>query len=93
MNPDSSRKEPSVWQSRGLAVLATLAVVGLLMAFHQVVRGAVVRGESMRKANATLAEATWRCRAQRAPDLREACRQELAPQATLQYATVAGLGN
>jgi hypothetical protein len=38
-----------------------MAIVGLLLAFHHVVRGAVQQGELRRKATATLAEAAWRC--------------------------------
>jgi len=49
----------SVWP----AILAALAIFGLLLAFHQVVRGAVQQGELRRKATATHAEAVWRCNA------------------------------
>jgi hypothetical protein len=44
-------------------LLATLIVLGMLMAFHQVVRGAVQQGELRQQAIATHAAATWRCNA------------------------------
>ena len=45
------------------AILATLAMLGLLLAFHQVVLGAVQQGELRRKATAMQADAAWRCNA------------------------------
>ena len=44
-------------------LVATLIVLGMLMAFHQVVRGAVQQGELRQQAIATHAAATWRCNA------------------------------
>jgi hypothetical protein len=58
MNRVKMRRYASpVW----LGILATIAIVGLLLAFHHVVRGAVQQGELRRKATATHAEAAWRC--------------------------------
>jgi hypothetical protein len=51
-----------------LGILATIAIVGLLLAFHHVVRGAVQQGELRRKATATHAEAAWRCNILREPE-------------------------
>jgi hypothetical protein len=59
----------SVWPG----TLAALAIVGLLLAFHQVVRGAVEQGELRRKATAMQAEAVWRCNALRGPLGRDDC--------------------
>ena len=50
-------------------ILLTIAIIGLLVAFHQVVRGAVQQGELRRQATATYAEAVWRCNALRARQL------------------------
>lgn len=46
-------------------VLALLLAMGLLLAFHQVVNGAVLKGDLQRKAAAMHAEASWRCNAMR----------------------------
>jgi hypothetical protein len=45
------------------ALLAALLVLGMLLAFHQVVLGVVQQSELRHKASAMQAEATWRCRA------------------------------
>ena len=50
-------------------VLATVTLLGLLLTFHHVVRGAVQQSESRHKAEATHTEVTWRCNLLR--DLRE----------------------
>ena len=54
-------------------LLATTAVLALLLAFHQVVQGAVQQGESRRQAAAALADATWRCKALRGVDHARDC--------------------
>jgi hypothetical protein len=54
-------------------ILAALAIVGLLAAFHQVVRGAVQQGELRRIATAVHAEAAWRCNALRGLHVRDNC--------------------
>ncbi len=59
----------SLWQG----VLGTLIVLGLLMAFHQVVLGAMQQGELHRKATAVKAEASWRCNTLGGPGEGEAC--------------------
>lgn len=57
-HPNNWHPTPSsLWQG----VLGTLVVLGLLLAFHQVVLGAMQQGELHRKATAVKAEATWRC--------------------------------
>lgn len=43
-------------------LLAALLILGLLLAFHEVVRGAVQQSELRHKATATQAAAIWRCR-------------------------------
>lgn len=50
-------------------MLATVTLLGLLLTFHQVVRGAVQQSESRHKAQAMHTEVTWRCNLLR--DLRE----------------------
>ena len=63
-------------------IAATLAISGLLVAFHQVVSGAVQQSELRRKADATQAEASWLCNAIQGPLARDKCRLELnAPRA------------
>jgi len=54
-------------------IVLTLAIVGLVVAFHQVVSGAVQQGELRRKAVAAHAEAAWRCRALRGAKMRVDC--------------------
>jgi hypothetical protein len=54
-------------------ILAALAAVGLLVAFHQVVRGAVQQGELRRLASAVHAEAVWHCNALRGSHMRDSC--------------------
>lgn len=60
-----------------LGLLAAVAIVGLLLAFHQVVRGAVAQGESRRHAVAVHADATWRCEALRGIGQSQACLAQL----------------
>lgn len=43
-------------------LLAAVLILGLLLAFHQVVSGAVQQSELRHKATAMQAAATWRCR-------------------------------
>ena len=66
----------SVWSS----LLLAAAVLALLLAFHQVVSGAVVQGESRRQATAALADATWRCKALRSGDDSRECLAQLQAQ-------------
>ena len=51
----------------------TLAILGLVVTFHQVVRGAVQQGEVRRQATAAHAEAVWRCRTLRGQGVRVDC--------------------
>ena len=60
------------------AVVAVLAISSLLLAFHQVVSGAVQQSELRRKADATQAEASWLCNAMQGPLARDKCRLELS---------------
>ena len=55
----------------GVALI--LVSCGLVVAFHQVVRGAVEQGDTRRKGAATHAEAVWRCKALQGPRLRVEC--------------------
>lgn len=45
-----------------LGVLVTMIVVGMLMAFHSVVQGAVQNGELRRQTVITQADVIWRCK-------------------------------
>lgn len=44
-------------------ILSALIILGMLLTFHQVVRGVVQQSELRHQATAQRAEATWRCRA------------------------------
>lgn len=81
--------EPAGWAARGLrwpnarrlplghAILALLAGLGLLSAFHQVVLGAVQQGELRRKTAAMQAETAWRCNVLSGTRSREICLAQL----------------
>lgn len=56
-----------------LGVVASLVVIGMLLAFHSVVQGAVQVGEFRRQASLSQAQATGRCKMLRAPSARERC--------------------
>ncbi len=58
-------------------LLATLAMLALLLAFHQVVRGAVEQGDLRRAATAARSDAAWRCNALGGLVKREACLLQL----------------
>ena len=53
-----ARVRSQVWP----AILATLIILGMLLAFHQLVRGALRQSELRHKVVALHAEATWRCK-------------------------------
>jgi membrane protease subunit (stomatin/prohibitin family) len=57
-----------------LGAVTSLIIIGMLLAFHSVVRGAVQAGESRRQASAAQAEATWRCNLSRDVAARHSCR-------------------
>ena len=61
----------------GSGVLGILIILGMLLAFHQVVHGAVQQGALRLKATAMHAQATQRCNALRDPITRENCRLQL----------------
>ncbi len=58
--------------------LAGLAILGLLLAFHQVVSGSVQQGEQRRAAVALKSEATWRCNAIASVRGRDGCLVQLS---------------
>jgi hypothetical protein len=60
-----------------LSVLASLSLLGLLLAFHQVVRSAVRQGELRREIATLHSTAAWRCNAMRGRPDRDSCLQEL----------------
>lgn len=60
------------------AIMAALAISSLLVAFHQLVSGAVQQSELRRKADATQAEASRLCNAMQEPLARDKCRLELS---------------
>lgn len=55
-------------------LLASLVILGMLLTFHQVVRGAVQQGELLRKASALQTEANWRCNSARDSRANDSCR-------------------
>lgn len=59
------------------AVLATLCVLALLLAFRQVVLQGVQQSESRHRAVAAHADGVWRCNALRAVSQRAGCRVQL----------------
>ncbi len=59
-----------------LGVLATVVTLGMLMAFHAVVRGAVQSAESRHKALAVQAGAVQRCKMLRDLPARSSCLQQ-----------------
>lgn len=61
------------------ALLAAVVLLGLLLAFLQVVREAVRQGELRGRAHALLLEGTWRCNTLRDGGAREACLRRLEP--------------
>jgi hypothetical protein len=61
----------------GHALLALLAGLGLLLAFHQVVRGAVQQGELRGKTAAMQSETAWRCNVLSGTRSREICLVQL----------------
>lgn len=58
-------------------ILAALIILGMLLAFHQVVVGAVQQGELRHKATAMQAEAAWRCNSLRGLDASGSCLLQL----------------
>lgn len=65
-----------VWST----ILGSLIILGMLLAFHQVVHGAVQQGELRHKTNALHAEATWRCKILPGRDASDGCLLQLARQ-------------
>jgi len=80
------QQQPQAWRSQVWpGLLAVLAVLGLVLAFHGVVRGAVAQGELRRAATAAQTEAAWRCNTLGGVLRREACLTALgapAPEAS-----------
>ena len=64
-------------RGRGAGLVAFIVMLGLLLAFQNVVRGSVERGDLWRKSVAEHADATWRCQLLADPELRQACRARL----------------
>ena len=69
-------------RQRWVALLAGAAALALLLAFHQVVTGAVLQAESRRNASAAHADARWRCQALDGVHQREACLAQSNPPAS-----------
>ena len=57
--------------------LAAISILGLLLAFHQVVSGSVRQGELRRAALVANGEAVWRCNALVSARLRDRCLVQL----------------
>ena len=76
----SAVHQPFAWlrSPRLPGALGVLAILGLLLAFHQVVSGSVEQGEQRRAAAALKGEATWRCNAIASLRLRDGCLVQLS---------------
>lgn len=61
----------------GLAVLAILITLGLMLAFHQIVLGAVEQGELLQQARNQQSEALRRCGTLRGLEARDNCRLQI----------------
>lgn len=70
-----------------LAVAAILTILGLMLAFYQVVLGAVAQGESLQQARNLQSAAVWRCYRLLSPVERDNCQfrinAEVRPEASL----------
>ena len=73
-------------------VIASVAVLGLLLAFHQVVSGAVLNGKARQQVAAAQADAAWRCNAQRGHRAQDGCGLQLAGGAAQADAPRAAIG-
>jgi hypothetical protein len=81
----SRQRLPQWWQQLPVVTratiwrgtLASLALLGLLLTFHYVVRHAVRQGELRRVAAAMHAETAWRCNALGTRQLRDGCLLQL----------------
>lgn len=65
------------WRSFSALALATVSVLGMLMAFHAVMRGAVEQARLRQQAMAAHAEATWQCKTLRGLHASGACLSQL----------------
>jgi hypothetical protein len=62
-----------------LVVLATLSTVVLMLAFHQIVLGAVEQGKLLQQARNLQSEAVFRCKSLRSATARDQCLREPHP--------------
>ena len=80
-----AKRRAKKWQSASMtqrgpvwpAILAVLILLGLLLAFQQVVRAAVRQGEDRRAATAAHSAAYWRCQDAQRGLVRESCQTAL----------------
>lgn len=71
----------------GEGLLGALLIFAMLLAFHQIVDGAVLQAAARHKANAAHADANRACKALREPGARDNCLLQLAALAPRQAAT------
>lgn len=69
------------WASRWPGLLAALLAAALLVAFVQIVRASVDKGESRNRAVAARAERVWRCNMLQFAAQRAGCRAQVDAQA------------
>ncbi len=69
--------QPKISESRWTLMLASLLIVGMLVAFHWIVRDATQTGELRRQATAAQALAMMRCNALPSWDISRTCMKEL----------------
>ena len=65
------------WKSLSAWALATVSVLGMLLAFHAVMRGAVEQAQARHQAQAAHAEATRRCKSLHSLRARGSCLSQL----------------
>jgi len=74
VGPQGHTRRPGLLRSHTLlATLAILAALGLMLAFYQVLLGAVAQGESLQSARNQESATFWRCHLLRSATERDNC--------------------
>jgi len=82
------------WKTVAAWVLACLLMLGMLLAFHAVMSGAVQQAASRQQTLAAHAEATWRCKTLRGVHASGTCLSQLNASALAEVSVqVLGLGS
>lgn len=72
-----ARRPGQAWPSWVPVAAAVVALVGLLVAFQQVVQQLADHGQARQQATAAQSESVWRCHALPSRELRDSCMHEL----------------